>query len=155
MFCFVGILYGSVSSSVSMMMEESGNLNRFTRRYFIHLASLMQPLSSCRENLYEIPTITARFRPCGVRGGPHGAWCGEGIGGGGADEAAWEGEGRARGSATMVMAWQIAQRMEGAPVGSWSWIPQPEQLISIIIPGGGGGRKGRGILGICRKGRGV
>ncbi|KAL9277349.1 hypothetical protein ACSQ67_025102 [Phaseolus vulgaris] len=35
---------------VSIMMEDSGKLNLLMRRYFMHLASLMHPLSSCLEN---------------------------------------------------------------------------------------------------------
>ncbi|KAF3967645.1 hypothetical protein CMV_008372 [Castanea mollissima] len=45
-------------------------------------ASLMQPLSSCREYLYEIPTITAFFLPCTLRGGPGGMWLYSDGGGG-------------------------------------------------------------------------
>lgn len=49
---------------VSMRMEDSGNLNLLTSKYFIHFASLMHPLSSCRDRLYDTAHTTARFRPC-------------------------------------------------------------------------------------------
>lgn len=90
----------------------------------MHLASLMQPLSSCREYRYEIPHTTARFRPCaGGGGGPHpGAGC----------TAARLGSAGGAG-ATCVTAPQMAQRMQGAPCGSCSGVRHPEQSISIII----------------------
>ncbi|ESW12741.1 hypothetical protein PHAVU_008G138400 [Phaseolus vulgaris] len=59
---------------VSIMMEDSGKLNLLMRRYFMHLASLMHPLSSCLENRYEMPTMTAFLLPWGLGGGPDGAW---------------------------------------------------------------------------------
>lgn len=45
----------------------------------------------------------------------------------------WEddGGGTARGSAMLVMAWQIAQRMDCAPGGSCSGVRQLEQFTSI------------------------
>lgn len=58
---------------VSMMMEDSGNLNLSTSRYFMHLASLMHPLSSFLVFLYDTAQITARFGPWTAGGGPGGA----------------------------------------------------------------------------------
>lgn len=96
---------------VSMMMDDSGKWNRLMRRYLMHLASLMQPLSSCREYRYEMPQITAFFRPCGDGGGPGGAL---------------------RGSATGVTDWQTTHLIDLAPGGSCKGVRQPEQLTSII-----------------------
>lgn len=109
-------------------MEGSGNLNLLMRRYFMHLASLMHPLSSWREYLYEMPTITAFLRPWKLGGGPGGAWkLGEGPG------TAYGWGGRARGSGTGVTAWQRAQRMDPAPGGSCSGVRQLEQLTSMLL----------------------
>lgn len=107
-------------------------------KYRMHLASLRQPLSSCLEYLYDIPQITALFRPWGLGGAPGGAWP-YGEGGGGEGVVAWwnGGGGAARGSAMFVTAWQRAQRMDLASGGSCNGVWQPEQLTSII--GGGGG----------------
>lgn len=153
MLCLVGNLYGSVSSSVSMMIDDSGNRNLLTRRYFMHLASLRHPLSSWREKRYEIPQITARFRPCADGGGPPGAPCGDG---GGAKP--WEDAGACdgtteRGSATCVTAWQSAQRMDLAPGGSCRGVRQWEQLMSINmiespVLGFDGDGEARGIAGV-------
>jgi len=116
-----------------MMMESSGKLKRVVRRWRMHLASLMQPLSSWREKRYEIPQITARFRPCaGGGGGPQAGACAPRAG-----SATGPGAGA---GATLVTAPQMAQRMQGAPCGSCSGVRQPEQLTSIIIwPAAGGG----------------
>jgi len=124
---------------VSMTMQSSGNWNLLMRRYRMHLASLMQPLSSCLEYLYEIPQITAFFRPCALGGGPGGAWE-YGAGGGGAWEygagggGAWEagGWGRPRGSAIRVTPWQMAQRMDSAPGGIWRGVRQWAQFTSML-----------------------
>ena len=58
---------------VSIIIEDSGNLNLLISMNFIHLASLMQPLSSFREFRYERPQITALLRPCTDGGWPRGA----------------------------------------------------------------------------------
>ena len=84
----------------------------------MHLASLMQPLSSCRENRYEMPQITAFFRPCGDGGGP-------GVAGIGA-------AGKLRGSAMWVMAWQMAHLIDLAPGGSCRGVWHVVQFTSII-----------------------
>ena len=140
---------------VSMRMDSWGNWNLLINRYFMHFASLMQPLSSCLEYLYDIPTITAFFLPCAFGGGPGGAWLyGDGEGGGGAWdwETAEEGGGGAlRWSAMWVTAWQRAQRIAVAPAGSCRGVWQLEQFTS-----NGGGRiimvmnerSRKGIIGI-------
>jgi hypothetical protein len=125
---------------VSMRMESCGNWNLLMRRYFMHLASLMHPLSSCREYLYDIPHITAFFLPCAFGGGPGGAWLyGDGAGGScgaGECDGYWEGGGGTlRGSATCVMARQMAHRMDGAPGGSCNCAWQLEQVININMAG--------------------
>lgn len=106
---------GNQEIPVSMRMEASGKLNLLTSKYFIHLASLMHPLSSCRDRLYDTAHITARLRPWTDGGGPGGgAWL---YGDGGAWR--WEDEedcggcggGRDRGSATRVTALHTAQRI--------------------------------------------
>lgn len=97
--------------------------------YFMHLASLRHPFSSCREYRYDIPHITARFFPCADGGGgcpPHGP-----VGAGGGAKAWAGGEGALRGSAIWVTAWQSAHLIEVAPCGSCSGVRQPEQSISI------------------------
>jgi hypothetical protein len=109
---------------LSMMMESSGKLKRVMSRWRMHLASLMQPFSSCREYRYEIPHTTARFRPCtGGGGGAHpGAGC------------TAPRLGSAGGAGAMcVTAPQMAHRMQGAPCGSCNGVRHPEQSISIII----------------------
>lgn len=95
-----------------MRMEASGKLNLLTSKYFIHLASLMQPLSSCRDRLYDTAHITARLRPWTDGGGPGG---GEWLYG---DGRAWWlededgcGGGRDRESAMRVTALHTAQRI--------------------------------------------
>lgn len=124
---------------VSMRMDSWGNWNLLIKRYFMHFASLMQPLSSCLEYLYDIPTITAFFLPCAFGGGPGGAWP-YGEGGGGAwgreKDEEWDGDGDGgagalRGSATWVTAWQRAQRIAEAPAGSCKGVWQLEQFTSI------------------------
>lgn len=121
---------------VSMRIESCGNWNLLMRRYFMHLASLMHPLSSCREYLYDIPHITAFFLPCAFGGGPRGAWLyGDGAGGWGGAwdcDGAWDGGGGTlRGSATCVTARQMAHRTDCAPGGSCNCVRQLEQLMSI------------------------
>lgn len=54
---------------VSMRTEDSGKSKRLTRRYFINLASFMQPRSSLEDPRYDIPQITALFWPCKVGAG--------------------------------------------------------------------------------------
>lgn len=120
------------------MIEASGNLNLLINRYFIHLASLIHPFSSCLENLYDIPTITAFFLPCADGGGPGGAWLyGEGWGGRYDGWTDWEwlagGGAAARGSARWVMAWQIAHLIDVAPGGNCNSVWQLEQFTNIII----------------------
>lgn len=84
-------------------MESGGKLNLLMSIYLIHLTSLMQPLSSCLDDLYEMPQITAFFRPWSEGGGPGGAW--EYGDGGGAWDGMAAAEGVERGSgARWVMA---------------------------------------------------
>jgi hypothetical protein len=113
-----------------MIIDDSGNWNWFINMYFIHLASLIHPFSSCREYRYDIPQITARFFPCAGGGGgcPHGP-----VGAGGCATPWGGGGGTLRGSATWVTAWQMAHRIEVAPCGSCSGVRQPEQFISISM----------------------
>ena len=106
----------------------------------MHLASLMQPLSSCCEYLYNIPTITAFFLPCALRGGPGGMWLyNDGGGGtlykgkvekGGGGAGAGEGS-ILRGLTISVTAWHSAHRIAVAPAGSCNGVRQSEQFTSI------------------------
>ena len=104
----------------------------------MHLASLMQPLSSCREYLYNIPTITAFFLPCALRGGPGGMWLYSDGGGGtlhkGKVEKGGGGAGAGsilRGLTMCVIAWHSAHRITVAPAGSCNGVRQLEQFTSI------------------------
>lgn len=92
---------------VSMKIESCGNRNLLTRRYNMHLASLIEPLSSCLEFLYEIPRITALFRPWAFGGSPGSWWLYS-------DNGAWEARGgrAARASPLRVTARWKAQRMD-------------------------------------------
>lgn len=104
----------------------------------MHLASLMQPLSSCLEYLYDIPTITAFFLPCALRGGPGGMRLYSNGGGGGTlhngkvEKGGGAGAGSILQGITMcVIAWHSAHRIAVAPAGSCNGVRQLEQFTSI------------------------
>ena len=106
----------------------------------MHLASLMQPLSSCCEYLYNIPTITAFFLPCTLRGGPGGMWLYIDEGGGTLHKGKVEKGGGGGGAGAVsilqgltisVTAWHSAHRIAVAPAGSCNGVRQSEQFTSI------------------------
>ena len=81
---------------MSIRTEDSGNLNLLINKYFMHLASLMHPLSSRLVFLYDTPHITARFCPWADGGAPARMWLyGDGDAAGGADGATAGGGGGA------------------------------------------------------------
>lgn len=129
------------SVPVSIRIEDSGNWNLFIKRYFIHLASLIQPLSSCLEYRYDMPQIKAFLRPWAEGGGPGGAWLyGDRAGSCGCGGGAWSargGGGTARGSAICVTPWHIAHLIDLAPAGSCNGVRQWAQFTNIIVGGGG------------------